>query len=152
MIAAAPARVASTATERARHLLHGVVDNAPQGIRPEWLLLHGVPAEEIAGRAYGVIDLLFVGSHGYGPLRRALLGNVSGALVRAAGCPSWSPRARGRAAPCAGSPQRTRDAPFRRPADSSPSGPHGLPSCGSGYVIPADWAERTRPGGSAALR
>jgi nucleotide-binding universal stress UspA family protein len=46
-----------------------------------------VPAEEIAGRAYGVIDLLFVGSHGYGPLRRALLGNVSGALVRAAGCP-----------------------------------------------------------------
>jgi nucleotide-binding universal stress UspA family protein len=74
-------------TERARALLHGVVDNAPQGIKPEWLLLHGVPAEEIAGRAYGVIDLLFVGSHGYGPLRRALLGNVSGALVRTAGCP-----------------------------------------------------------------
>ena len=57
------------------------------GLKPEWLLLHGVPAEEIAGRAYGVVDLLFVGSHGYGPLRRALLGNVSGALVRAAGCP-----------------------------------------------------------------
>ena len=46
-----------------------------------------MPAEEIAGRAYGVIDLLFVGSDGYGPLRRALLGNVSGALVREAGCP-----------------------------------------------------------------
>ena len=75
------------ATERARHLLQGVVDNAPPGIRPEWLLLHGVPATEIAGRAYGVVDLFFVGSRGYGPLRRALLGNVSGALVRAAGCP-----------------------------------------------------------------
>jgi nucleotide-binding universal stress UspA family protein len=75
------------AIERARHLLQGVVDNAPPGIRPEWLLLHGVPAAEIAGRAYGVVDLLFVGSRGYGPLRRALLGNVSGALVRAAGCP-----------------------------------------------------------------
>ena len=75
------------ATDRARHLLRGVVDNAPPGIRPEWLLLHGVPATEIAGRAYGVVDLLFVGSRGYGPLRRALLGNVSGALVRAAGCP-----------------------------------------------------------------
>ena len=87
MIAADAEWPSRAATERARHLLHGVADNAPQGIKPEWLLLHGVPAEEIAGRAYGVIDLLFVGSHGYGPIRRALLGNVSGALVRAAGCP-----------------------------------------------------------------
>ena len=75
------------ATERAQHLLQGVVDDAPQGLKPEWLLLHGVPAAEIAGRAYGVVDLLFVGSRGYGPLRRTLLGNVSGALVREAGCP-----------------------------------------------------------------
>ena len=75
------------ATQRARDLLQRVVDGAPQGIRPEWLLLHGVPATEIAGRAYGVVDLLFVGSRGYGPLGHALLGNVSGALVRAAGCP-----------------------------------------------------------------
>ena len=78
---------AHAAKERACDLLSGVVDDAPQRLRPETLLLHGVPADEIAGRAYGVVDLLFVGSHGYGPLRRALLGNVSGALVRAAGCP-----------------------------------------------------------------
>ena len=64
-----------------------MVDNAPQRLKPETRLLHGVPAEEIAGRAYGVIDLLFVGSPGSGPLRRALLGNVSGAVVREAGCP-----------------------------------------------------------------
>ena len=57
-----------------------------QCLKPEWLLVHGVPAAEIAGRAYGVIDLLFVGSHGDGPVRRALLDNVS-ALVREAGCP-----------------------------------------------------------------
>jgi len=75
------------ATDRARGLLQGVVDNAPAGIRPEWLVLQGVPATEIASRAYGVVDLLFVGSRGYGPLRNALLGNVSGALVREAGCP-----------------------------------------------------------------
>lgn len=87
MIAADAEWPSRAVIERARHLLHGVVDNAPQAIKPEWLLIHGVPAEEIAGRAYGVIDLLFVGSHGYGPLGRALLGNVSGALVRAAGCP-----------------------------------------------------------------
>jgi nucleotide-binding universal stress UspA family protein len=47
--------------------------------RPEMQLVHAEPAEEIAGRAYGVLDLLFI--------HRALLGNVSGALVRAAGCP-----------------------------------------------------------------
>jgi nucleotide-binding universal stress UspA family protein len=62
-------------------------DNAPQCLKPEWLLVQGVPAAEIAGRAYGVVDLLFIGSHGHGPLGRALLGNVSGALVREAGCP-----------------------------------------------------------------
>jgi nucleotide-binding universal stress UspA family protein len=75
------------ATERARALLQDVVHDAPEGVRPEWLLLHGVPADGIAGRAYGVVDLLFVGSRGYGPLRRALLTDVSGALGRAAGCP-----------------------------------------------------------------
>jgi nucleotide-binding universal stress UspA family protein len=75
------------AKERARHLLYAVTDNAPDGLKLETLLLHGVPAEEIARRADGVLDLLFVGSHGYGPLRRALLGSVSGALVRDAGCP-----------------------------------------------------------------
>ncbi len=82
-----PGTPSRAATERARRLLHGVVDTALPGIRPEWLVLQAAPAEEIAGRAYGVIDLLFVGSPAEGPLRHALLGNVSGALVRAAGCP-----------------------------------------------------------------
>jgi nucleotide-binding universal stress UspA family protein len=82
-----PGLPSRAATERARRLLHGVVDKALPGIRPEWLLLQAVPAEEIAGRAYGVIDLLFVGSPAEGPLRHALLGDVSDALVRAAGCP-----------------------------------------------------------------
>ena len=80
----------SFALERGAALTVYCVGEAPSpspGIRPEWLVVYGVPASEIAGRAYGVVDLLFVGSRGYGPLRRALLGNVSGALVRAAGCP-----------------------------------------------------------------
>jgi nucleotide-binding universal stress UspA family protein len=75
------------ATERARDLLQGAIDDGPPRIRAEWLVFHGVFAKEIACRAYGAVDLLFVGSDGYGPLRHALLGNVSGALVRAAGCP-----------------------------------------------------------------
>jgi nucleotide-binding universal stress UspA family protein len=76
-----------SAKDRARHLLWAVADNAPDGLEPETLLLHGEPAAAIAARAHGVIDLLFTGSRGYGPLRRALLGSVSGALVRDAGCP-----------------------------------------------------------------
>jgi nucleotide-binding universal stress UspA family protein len=84
---AGPERPANAATERVRDLLHGILDNPPRCLKPEWLLVHGVPAAEIAGRAYGVVDLLFVGSRGYGPVRCALLDNVSGAVVREAGCP-----------------------------------------------------------------
>jgi nucleotide-binding universal stress UspA family protein len=76
-----------TAKEHLRRLLHSVADNAPHGVNPETLLLDGDPASVIAARAQGVLDLLFVGSRGYGPLRRALLGSVSAALVRDAGCP-----------------------------------------------------------------
>ena len=65
----------------------GLLDDALQQLKPETLVVQGVPAEEVTARAYGVIDLLFVGSRGYGPLRRALLCNVSGAVVREAGCP-----------------------------------------------------------------
>jgi len=75
------------AKRHARRLLYAVADNAPPRLRPETLLLHGPAAAQIADRAHGVVDLLFVGSRGYGPLRRTLLGSVSGELVRDAGCP-----------------------------------------------------------------
>jgi nucleotide-binding universal stress UspA family protein len=75
------------ARRRARKLLYAVRDNAPQGLKPQTLLLHGVPAEEIATRAHGAFDVLFAGSRGYGLLRRELLGSVSGALLRDGGCP-----------------------------------------------------------------
>jgi nucleotide-binding universal stress UspA family protein len=70
-----------------RRLLYAVKDRAPEGLELETCLLHGHAAEEIARRARGVVDLLVVGSRGYGPLRRAMVGSVSGALVRDAGCP-----------------------------------------------------------------
>jgi|1186.fasta_scaffold08523_2 nucleotide-binding universal stress UspA family protein len=62
-------------------------NSLPAGLRAETLVLSGVPADEIAGRAYGVVDLLFIGAGGNGPLGRVLEGNVSGEFVRAAGCP-----------------------------------------------------------------
>ena len=76
-----------TVKQHGRQLLYYVADHAPQGLRPETLLLHGHAAEQIARRTAGVIDLLFAGSRGDGALRRALLGSVSGALVRDADCP-----------------------------------------------------------------
>lgn len=46
----------------------------------------GDPAEALAGRSRE-LDLLVVGSRGYGPLRHALLGGVSGELINTASCP-----------------------------------------------------------------
>lgn len=76
-----------TAKQHGRQLLYYVADHAPRGLKLETLLLHGHAAEQIARRSAGLVDVLFAGSRGYGPLRRALLGTVSGALVRDAGCP-----------------------------------------------------------------
>jgi nucleotide-binding universal stress UspA family protein len=44
-------------------------------------------ARELLARASGELDLLVVGSRGYGPLRAVLLGSVSSALVRSAQSP-----------------------------------------------------------------
>ena len=49
-------------------------------------LLDGDP-QALLARASGQLDLLVVGSRGYGPLRAVLLGSVSGALVRSAESP-----------------------------------------------------------------
>ena len=46
----------------------------------------GDPGHELAERS-GAFDLLVVGSRGYGPVRHALEGNVSGTVMRLASCP-----------------------------------------------------------------
>lgn len=48
---------------------------------------HGDAAGCLIEASMGPIDLLVVGSRGYGTLRRTLLGSVSAALIRNAGCP-----------------------------------------------------------------
>ncbi|HEY8466257.1 MAG TPA: universal stress protein [Solirubrobacterales bacterium] len=49
-------------------------------------LLEGDPAAALAARGVE-LDLLVLGSRGYGPIRRALLGSVSAAVARTAPCP-----------------------------------------------------------------
>jgi nucleotide-binding universal stress UspA family protein len=56
------------------------------GVPAERLIETGSPERLIADAA-GDLDLLILGSRGYGPVRRVLLGSVSTALARNAPCP-----------------------------------------------------------------
>jgi nucleotide-binding universal stress UspA family protein len=67
--------------------LDAVLSALPAGIRATTVLLSGDPAEALAERSAG-LDLLVIGSRGYGPLRSVLVGGVSGELVRSAHCPA----------------------------------------------------------------
>lgn len=61
--------------------LDRAADSAPDGVNPRTVLLHGPSGQVIAGACDGVVDLLVVGSRGYGPIQRALLGSVSEELI-----------------------------------------------------------------------
>jgi nucleotide-binding universal stress UspA family protein len=65
----------------AQELLDAAADAAPSGVNPRTLLLHGAPDPLIAAACAGIVDLLVMGSRGYGPMQRALLGSVSEALA-----------------------------------------------------------------------
>jgi nucleotide-binding universal stress UspA family protein len=80
-------RVLTDATrQRAERTLDQALERVPADLPVEHRLLTGDPADLIANAAVDV-DLLIVGSRGYGPVRRALLGGVSAKLARAAACP-----------------------------------------------------------------
>ena len=66
------------------------------GIEVRHDLLDGSAVEELAGAAADGVDLLVVGSRGYGPVRRVLLGGVSSGLMRSSPVPVLAvPRAAG---------------------------------------------------------
>lgn len=69
---------------RAQEQLDQAADEAPAGVNPRTVLLRGDPAPEIARACDGIVDLLFTGSRGYGPMHRALAGSVSEGLLMAA--------------------------------------------------------------------
>jgi nucleotide-binding universal stress UspA family protein len=56
------------------------------GVVTEPLLLHGEPAEALA-EAASDLDLLVLGSRGYGPVKGTVLGSVSARVMAAAACP-----------------------------------------------------------------
>ena len=66
--------------------LEDAADSLPPELRAAIVLVNGNPAEELVKRG-APLSLLVIGSHGYGPVRRALLGSVSSRVVRASECP-----------------------------------------------------------------
>jgi nucleotide-binding universal stress UspA family protein len=78
---------ALAARRRAETALDAAADDAPAGVNPQTVLLHGAPAPLIREACDGVVDLLVTGSRGYGPLQRALAGSVSDALTEGASHP-----------------------------------------------------------------
>ncbi len=60
---------------------------APTGVVVNSWLLAGDPESAILEKAEGTVDVLIVGSRGYGALKRAFLGSVSTALMRDAPFP-----------------------------------------------------------------
>lgn len=77
-------RVTQDERRRAHERLDAAAEAAPAGVNPRTVVLHGEPAREIARACDGIVDLLFCGSRGYGPMQRALAGSVSEALLAAA--------------------------------------------------------------------
>lgn len=71
----------------ARERLIEAREAVPERIDAEATLVSGDPLHALVGVAEMPATLLMVGSRGYGPLRRVLLGSVSTSLVRSAPCP-----------------------------------------------------------------
>ena len=59
----------------------------PKEIEVETELLSRGPVSDLIEKAAERVDLLFLGSRGYGPVRRVLLGSVSASLVKHCPCP-----------------------------------------------------------------
>jgi nucleotide-binding universal stress UspA family protein len=66
--------------------IDAIVGGLPADVHGEALRLAGDPADQLIARSEGM-DLLVIGSRGYGPLRAVLAGGVSGRVARGAHCP-----------------------------------------------------------------
>jgi nucleotide-binding universal stress UspA family protein len=71
--------------DEAEAVLDKAIERVPNGLPAERDLLDGAPAEALADAAEQ-LDLLMVGSRGYGPLKGALLGSVSSKLMKSTPC------------------------------------------------------------------
>lgn len=66
--------------------LRDEVEKLDSGVRAAASVIRGEPVETLAARTREGLDLLVVGSRGYGPLRRVFFGSVSSRLMDRAEC------------------------------------------------------------------
>ena len=90
VISAAYAAAYAAAMERERETVLARVERRiaalPETLRADACVVAGYPRQLLEDRSR-TLDLLVLGSRGYGPLRAVLAGGVSGPLLRAAACP-----------------------------------------------------------------
>ncbi len=86
-----PPNVQQEAEESNRAHYSAILDDAlkalPSEVEPEGTLLSGEVEEQLVEQADASLDVMVVGSRGYGPVRRVLLGSASNALMGSARCP-----------------------------------------------------------------
>ncbi len=76
-----------TRAEALREQLHEAVADLPPEARALPVFLWGIPAPELIRAAENGVDLMVLGSRRGGPVRRALTGSVSSAVIHEASCP-----------------------------------------------------------------
>jgi nucleotide-binding universal stress UspA family protein len=76
-----------TIEEQARGRLSEARQAVPDGVEVDATLISGDPVEALVSATDRPDTVMVIGSRGYGPLRRVLLGSVSTPLVRSAPCP-----------------------------------------------------------------
>jgi nucleotide-binding universal stress UspA family protein len=83
----APELGAVTQRERMHEQLQEAVHELPAELRAKGTLLKGEAARMLLAEAALGVDVLVMGSRGYGPIGRVLLGGVSAKVMRSAPCP-----------------------------------------------------------------
>lgn len=78
---------AGPATEASEQLLQDARTEVPADVAVETVLLDGVEPDALLRAASEDLAMLVMGSRGYGPTRRVLLGSVSAGVVHEAACP-----------------------------------------------------------------
>jgi nucleotide-binding universal stress UspA family protein len=87
MGAAAAAQAGSEAGPDFQSRLHDAVAELPSDLRALPVLEKGDPVEKLLEACEMGVDLLVLGSRGFGPVMRLLIGSVSSRVIRAAKCP-----------------------------------------------------------------
>ena len=88
MGAAAAAQAGTTeAGADLQRQLHDAVAELPSEVRALPVFDRGDPVEQLLARAEEGLDLLVLGSRGFGPVMRLLTGSVSARVIRKAPCP-----------------------------------------------------------------